>query len=277
MANRGIDTYVLGNIVVVINNNNSLQETFRFRDNPQALQFDLHMTQIREHAARNGGLQEDDVLPWLRRVRANAVAWGGQIPCDIRDATNQTEDEWAKLGHHIPQPIFRNSVPKLVNAVVEHWHCNRFTSFLHVYKARNNDMQYGYGVPNTYFVAHRRNRLAFVEVTYKQLDGTQYTVRTHSLEAGRFFRTWVIHVWDLLSVALQMTNPQLQDQAYRHILTRLTQDLQQYRPSLFPDSIRTAFHELQDRFGVPRTVFPPPAGYQDPFGPNLPLRRRNSF
>ena len=177
--------------------------------------------------------------------------WGidNYIPNDIKRATNVREDALSRMGNFIT-PIFRDSIPKLVNAKCEFIHASKTSSFRHTYYARNGDKQCGYGVPDNTMSAFKRNKLARVKITYVQLDGTHYTISTNNLENGKEWHKWIKSTWNYLSLFND-------DIMYRRLLDYFMDKLRDwdYGHAYFPQSIRSVVHELQCHFHEPRTVF----------------------
>ena len=116
---------------------------------------------------------------------------------DIKSATNETENTWASEGNLI-NPIFRYSIPKLVTARCESNHAhNTANTWRHYYRAVNGEIQAGEGVPLNHVMTS--NQLDFAEITYIQLDGTHFTVRTNSIQGGFMWMTFITGFWDSLS------------------------------------------------------------------------------
>ena len=197
---------------------------------------------------------------FLSLVQRSALRWGSNnILLDIKRATNETENTWASQGNLI-NPIFRDSIPKLVTARCESNHAhNTASAWHHYYQAVNGENQRGEGVPLTPF-GMNGNQLDFAEITYTQLDGTNFTVRTNSIQAGIFWKTFITGFWDNLAQIRQSSNVsarRLPDymRAYNHY----SDCMEEYGHGFFPPCCREAIHELQDLIEVPRTDFAPPA------------------
>ena len=237
---------------MVDNNNKSFARVL------QQWEHDMSTMRNDSYKLNDNNVNDNYVKRWLQNVRSNAERWGrDRIPSDIKKATNETEDVLAKGGDFI-SPIFRSSIPKLVNARCEHIHSQKTSTFLHYYKARNNNRQVGQGVPENNMVGFTRNRnkLELVEITYRQLDGTHFTIRTQTIEAGRGWQTFIINVWSNLEIAARANETQ-KSQFYREILNFLNEYKVKFGDGFFPQSLRDAIHEIQDHFNEPRTVFLP--------------------
>ncbi|CAB9517429.1 hypothetical protein SEMRO_856_G211520.1 [Seminavis robusta] len=219
----------------------------------QALQWISAMDKIRESSFNLG---PDGVESWLEDVKRAADHWGNnRIPPDIKNATNVTEDTWASRGNSVT-PVFRHSIPKYVNAVREFTHSVKTSTFHHSYKAKNGDLQSGEGVPRNRMTAHKRNKLEFVEITYFQLDGTPFTIRTTTIQSGYYWHMWIRSFWERLSEILDAPYDE-KNNHYRRHLVALNAEVQERGHGFFPESVRAVIHELQDRFDEPRTHFDP--------------------
>ena len=201
-------------------------------------------------------VNQNNVNRWLQNARSIAERWGkDRIPLHIKDATNNSEDLLAKQGHFI-SPIFRSSVPKLVNARCEHVHSLKTSTFLHVYEAKNGNTQSGDGIPDNNMVGFKRNQLSRAEITYQQLDGTAFTIRTQNMQSGRCWRNFIVNVWSSLERAANANETQKKE-FYRDALNFLNTSVVKFGHGFFPQSLRAVIHELQDHFNEPRTVFLP--------------------
>ena len=201
-------------------------------------------------------VNQNNVNRWLQNARSIAERWGkDRIPLDIKDATNNSEDFLAKQGHFI-SPIFRSSVPKLVNARCEHIHSLKTSTFLHFYEAKNGNTQSGEGIPDNNMVGFKRNQLSRAEITHQQLDGTAFTIRTQNMQSGRYWRNFIVNVWSSLERAANANETQKKEFC-RDALNFLNTSVVKFGHGFFPQSLRAVIHELQDHFNEPRTVFLP--------------------
>ena len=193
---------------------------------------------------------------FLARVRASVGRWGSHnILMDIKSATNETENTWASEGNLI-NPIFRDSIPKLVTARCESNHAhNTGNVWHHYYQAVNGENQCGEGVPLNHVM--NDNQLDFAEITYIQLDGTHFTVRTNSIQGGFMWMTFITGFWDSLSQIRQYNDTARQRADYTTALDLAIDCLEEYGHGFFPPCVREAIHELQDLINVPRTDFAP--------------------
>ena len=235
------------------------EETFSFRTNQERTQWIDDLNEIRAGAAAMNRHNYTRTVPaWLQSVKVKANHWGSNcIPLDIKDATNETEDTWALDGNRI-DPIFRDGIPKLANARVEYNHCQRGSTFMHMYVAVNGDKQSGTGIPPyKNMVAFDRNKLQYVEIGYKQLDGTTFTIRTKTMKAGRDWKAWIENVWQGISHASNIVDQVTMNNAYRTWLDQLRREIEERGHAYFPPCIRTVVHELEAHFGERRTVFAP--------------------
>lgn len=227
-------------------------ENLNLPDESQIATWLEDMVKIRRDSS---ALTADNVNTWLQNVKVKAEQWGKhRILPDIIQATEATENTLASEGNFL-SPIFRNSIPKLVNALCEHKHSLKTSTFRHVYKAKNGDMQTGEGIPNKQMVAFKRNKLKNVEITYFQLDGTDHTIRIPSIEYGRMWRNSIVAFWADLSNINQVSNEGTKNGAYRALLSAVNGEVQKHGHPFFPKNVRAAIHELQDRFHEPRTAF----------------------
>ncbi|CAB9531037.1 hypothetical protein SEMRO_3202_G345130.1 [Seminavis robusta] len=86
-------------------------------------------------------------------------------------------------------PVFRDSIPKLLNALCESkQHSVKTSTFRHVYKAKNGDIQAGEGIRRNRMWAYKRNKFEYVEITYFQLNGPEFTVRTETIQNGHHWK-----------------------------------------------------------------------------------------
>lgn len=162
----------------------------------------------------------------------------------------------AKSGNFLT-PIFRDSIPKLSNARCEHIHALKTSTWFHRYMAKSGSEQFGCGTPGNRMYAFKRNKLAYVEISYDQLDGTMYTLRTGCIDGGKYWRDFVVSIWEGLMHVGDMEVQTNKDKGYRKYLDTMKQQFRKDGSAIFPGSIRKVFHELQDHFGEPRTTFAP--------------------
>lgn len=229
-------------------------EFFEFTDPSEISQWEECFASIRtDSAALNGSTVE----PWLQTIKDNAERWGkDRVPLDIKSANNQAEDLLAMEGTFIT-PTFRDSIPKLVNASCEFTWAQKTSSWLHLYEAKNKDVQGGRGVPQKKFVAHKRNKLKSGYVTYIQMDRTRFTIRTNNELNCANWKKWIVGVWACSAEAAKTRDEGKQNHACRKLLTALRLALDTHPGShAFPQNLRTLMHELQDKFGQEHTIFP---------------------
>ena len=99
--------------------------------------------------------------------------------------------------------------------------------------------------------------LEFVEITYIQLDGTLFAVRTETIEGGFQWHEWISNLWLGLSHANDIDNETMKTACYSQLLRKLSHDIETHGHGFLPQSVRSAIHELQDHVGIAHTSFEP--------------------